>query len=731
MNNKLYISLAFSMLATTAAVSAQDRVSTELARYVYPQNSYSRPANLTYMPDGESYLLLSDDGKSIVQYETATGKSIATVFDATHTRNNSIDAIEGFILSQDGTRMLVYNNVTPIYRHSFNASYYTFDIKRNILEPLSLSHSVQQAPVFSNDARMVAFMAPDNNIYIKKIDYNSEVAATTDGAVNKVLNGVPDWVYQEEFATTVSMAWSADNLTLSYIKYNESEVPMYNMTMYQGACDPMDRYALYPGTFSYKYPVAGQPNSRVSVHSYDIETRKTRDIVLDDSRIEYIPRIAYVPGSSDRLVITTLNRAQTRMELYVANPMSTVSRSLLVEESKAWLSPATYENLVLEDNGLVMVSGRTGYDHLYRYDYSGALVGALTSGDFDVTQYYGTDKAGNCYYQSTQTGSINRVVVRKNAKGKETVITPETGTSSADFAPALNYYTMCYSNHTTPPAYKLYRSDGDKLQRVLVDNAEYAGRYQGLPVKEFITIPSDGQQLNAYIIKPAGFDASRRYPVIQWQYSGPGSQEVADRWAMDWCYYAAMNGYVVICADGRGTGYRGHAFMDVVYKNLGHYETIDQINVARYAASLPYVDGNRIGIAGWSYGGYETLMCSTAKNSPFVAAVAVAPVTDWLYYDSIYAERYMLTPQENAEGYQVSAPVNRTADMNLNLLVMTGTADDNVHPANTMEFVSHLQADNRLCDMLLFPNMNHSINGCNARSLVYGKMLNHFDRFLK
>lgn len=734
MNRKLFMTisslLSAGALLVPGALTARDSIATEIAEYVYPANSYERPDNLTYMPDGESYLLLAADGRSIVRYETATGKQLETVVDVTHTRETTIPGIDGFILSEDGTKLLLYRDVHPIYRHSFEARYYTFEIKRNILRPLSKTHELTQAPVFSHDSRMVSFVA-GNNIYIKKIDYDSEVAVTTDGAVNRIINGVPDWVYQEEFATTVSMVWSADNLTLSFLKYDESKVPLYNLTMYQGTCEPMDSYALYPGLFSYKYPVAGEPNSRVTVHSYDIETRKTRELTPQDGRIEYIPRIEYVPGSSEQLIVTTLNRAQTRMELFVANPMSTVSSSLLVEESKAWLPPATYENLTLEPAGFVMVSGRTGFDHLYRYNYSGALTATLTSGDWDVTDYYGTDAKGNYYYQSTQTGPVNRVVVRADAKGRSKVISPESGTASATFAPALNYYTLDYSNHTTPPVYKLYRSAGDKEQRVLVDNAAYAGRYKSLPQKEFITIPSDGQQLNAYIIKPAGFDPSRRYPVIQWQYSGPGSQEVADRWAMDWAYYAALKGYVVICADGRGTGYRGHAFMDVVYKRLGHYETIDQINVARYAASLPYVDPSRIGIAGWSYGGYETLMCATAKDSPFAAAVAIAPVTDWRYYDSIYAERFMLTPRENAGGYADGAPVNRTADMNLDLLIMSGTADDNVHPANAMEFVSRLQADNRLCDMLLFPNMNHSINGCNARALVYGKMLSHFDRTLR
>ncbi len=729
---KKHIRLSATVAITCAVAlssAAQSQGAIDIAPYVYPQNVCERPANFTYMPDGESYLLLADDGRSIVKYETATGNAIETIFDASHTRETSVTSINGFILSEDGTKLLVYNNVRPIYRHSFEANYYTFEIKRNILRPLSKKFDTQRAPIFSHDSRMVAFVA-DNNIHIKKIDYDSEVTATTDGKINSIINGVPDWTYEEEFATDCSMAWAADNLTLSYIRYDESAVPSFSMTMYEGTCDPMERYALYPGDYTYKYPVAGQPNSQVTVHSYDIETRNTRDIT-PDARFEYIPRIAYVPGSSDKLIITTLNRPQTRMELFVTNPMSTVSRSLLVEESKAWLAPDTYENMTLEADALVLISGRTGYNHLYRYDYSGSLVGTMTAGDWEVTAYYGRDAKGGYYYQSTASGPLNRVVTYVDAKGNAKNISPTVGFSSAEFSPALNYYVLNHNTHSQAPVYTLCRSKDGKTMRTLVDNADFGARFASLPQKEFITIPSDGVELNAYIIKPAGFDPSRRYPVIQWQYSGPGSQEVADRWAPDWYYYAAQSGYVVICADGRGTGYRGRAFMDVVYRDLGHYETIDQLNVARYAASLPYVDAERIGIAGWSFGGYETLMCASADNSPFKSAVAIAAVTDWRYYDTVYAERYMLTPSQNAEGYETSAPINRTSHMNLDLLMMSGTADDNVHLSNTIEYVSHLQADNRLCDMLLFPNMNHSINGCNARALVYANMLRHFDRTLK
>lgn len=707
-----------------------------IAKYVYPGNLPESPRSFTYLPDGASYLLLDTEGKTISRYETATGRQIEMILDVTHTRENTVGSVSDFILSPDGSKLLLYTTKSPVYRRSFKADWYVFEIKRNILRPLSKQFDKQQAPVFSPDSRMVAFVA-DNNIYIKKIDYDSEVAVTKDGAAGKIINGIPDWTYEEEFSTDCSMAWSPDNTTLCYLRYNEEMVPLYSFPLYGGYCNADVQFAYYPGTFTYKYPVAGRPNSVVTLHSYDIETRKIKDIDLDRRQIEYIPRIAYGGISSERLMTVTLNRAQNRMEILSVNPKSTVARSVLVEESKAWLNPMAYENIHWGDESFVIASERTGWNHLYEYSYAGQQIRQITSGEFDVTDYYGADAQGNSYYQSTAqevdiqglTGAVSRVISKIDKTGKKIVaLTPAKGWAVASFSPAMNYYVVNYSNEQTPPRHTLFNIN-DKEVRVLIDNSEYAARYTTLPRKEFFIFDGD-VQLNGYIIKPANFDATRKYPVIMWQYSGPGSQEVVNRWRMDWDYYAALKGFVVICVDGRGTGGRGNSFRDIVYRHLGHYETIDQLAVARYAASLPYVDGKRIGIAGWSYGGYETLMAISAPSAPFKAAVAIAPVTSWRYYDTVYAERYMLTPGENEEGYRASAPIERVADVNCSLLIMHGTADDNVHLSNTIEYVSRLQENGRVCDMLLFPNMNHSINGCGARALVYGRMVDYFTKNL-
>lgn len=731
------VPLGGSLLSGQNVVAAE-RVSlinvNDIAKYVYPANRAASPGKMSFMPDGESYLMLDDNGKRIIKYNTATGKEEGVVLDTGHTRESSVASVEDFSISPDGTKLLVYTGKEPVYRHSFKAAYYVFEIKRNILRPLSKTCQLQQSPVFSPDSRMVAFVA-DNNIYIKKIDYDSEVQVTADGLKNSIINGLPDWTYEEEFAMVDAMAWAPDCSTLCYLKFDESNVPTFSFSLYEGWCEAKTEYSLYPGEFTYKYPVAGKPNSRVGVFSYDVDNRKTKEITFKDPAIEYIPRIAFGGGADPQLMVVTLNRAQNRMEVYASNPKSTVSKSVLVEESKAWLNPMTYENISFGTDGFTVLSERSGLNQAYRYTYGGQLLRQLTASTLDVTDYYGEDATGRVFYQAVPaaagnqpSNAINRVVYRTDRSGQKTEpLSPDTGWGSAVFTGDKNYYIINYSNASTPPVYKLFAMKGKKDRaRVLEDNAKYASKYIGDVKKEFFTMTSDGNVLNGYMLKPAGFDASRKYPVIMWQYSGPGSHEVENRWKMDWDYYAAREGFVVICVDGRGTGGRGAEFRDVVYKRLGYYETVDQLNVAKYAASLPYVDGDRIGIAGWSYGGYETLMCVTSTESKFKAAVAIAPVTSWRYYDTVYAERYMQTPQENAEGYDASAPVLRADKMNCRLLIMSGTADDNVHVSNTIEFVGKLQEADRYCDMFLFPNMNHSIYGCDARALVYGRMVEYF-----
>lgn len=698
-----------------------------LGQYVYPNNG-AASASLNFMPDGQSYIRLSADAKRLERYDVATGKELGTLLDVTSTRGDrKIERINGYSVSPDGSLILVYETKEPIYRRTFRAEYFIYNVARNTLKPLSTEHPRQQSPVVSPDGRMVAFMGADNNIYIHKVDYGSEVAVTTDGKPGEIINGIPDWVYEEEFATSRSMEWAPDNSMLCYLKYNETDVPAYSLTLYEGACDPKEEYALYPGRFTYKYPVAGEPNSKVTIHSYDVETRKTLDLPLPGRDIEYIPRIHFGPNAST-LIALALNREQNRLDFYSVNPRSSVATQIHQETSPAWVRPEAYQEVSYEPSGMVIYSDRTGWSHLYRIAYNGNDLGALTSGEYDVTGYYGTTPDGSYYYQAAQPGPTERTIYKVDRKGKHTAVTPSEGWANATFAPGGAYYILNYSTAAVPPVYTLVGSAKEKTLRTLEDNAATAAKYASAPRREFFKLPSAGYELNGYLIKPADFNPAKKYPVIISQYSGPGSQEVCNRWGIDWMQYYAQLGYVIACVDGRGTGARGREFEQCVYKNLGFYETKDQTALLEYLAAQPWA--GRIGIYGWSYGGYESLMCATS-GAGFAASVAVAPVTSWRYYDTIYAERYMSTPRANAEGYDRSAPLTRAAGAKCPILLMHGTADDNVHPENTMEFAAQLINLNRWPEMLLFPNMNHSIYGCNTRAVVYARMLEFFNRELR
>lgn len=722
MKTRLLIGALLLVPAIALGAGNQNPIVKEITPYT--ENYVRAPKAMTFV-DAKTYLQLSEDGRTIDKYDIATGNRLETIFDAGHTRQETVASIEGFRMFFNDTKILVWTDSKSVYRRSFTARYFIYDLHSRILMPLADGMDRVQSPVIAPNGHMVAFVY-DNNIYIRKLDYNTQVAVTTDGKAGCIINGATDWTYEEEFMRLENMAFTPDNSVLCFVKTNETDVPEYHLPLYAGACDRMNEYELYPGLLTYKYPVAGVNNSKVTLHAYEVSNRKIKDIELPDKTIEYIPRIDYIPGG-ENILVTTLNRDQNRMEIYSVNPKTTLSTSVFVEKSDAWISPSTYEDMVVTADGFIVQSARNGWNHLYRYAMNGNLTRTISSGQFDVTAYYGTDAAGNAYFQAAYPTPIDRTVCRVDAKGVMTALSAQGGTSSASFSPDCQYAVMSYSNTDTPPVYTLINNKG-KTVRTLTDNGDVKSRYPALPKKEFIKVPGDnGLSFNAYLIKPANFDSSRRYPVIVYQYSGPESQTVLNRWNVSWEHYFASKGYVVFCLDGRGTGGRGTDFMYCVYKKLGYYETIDLMAGVKWLVSQGWADASRIGIHGWSYGGYETLMCMQADNTPFAAGVAVAPVTDWRFYDTAYTERYMLTPQQNFEGYRTSAPLNFTEKMKGRLLLMAGTADDNVHPANTYEYASALQYDGVLFDMMMFPNKNHSIYGCNARAVVYGNMFRFFN----
>lgn len=681
--------------------------------------------------DGVHYYAATNGNTRIVKCEYRTGHEVDTLFDVKTARECDLKSFDGFSLSPDEKHLLIYADSEPIYRRSFKANYYTFEIRRNLLKPLS-EGGKQQVAVYSPNGRMVAFVR-DNNIYIKKLDYGTEVAVTRDGEQNKIINGAPDWVYEEEFAMTSTLQWSPDDATLAFVKFDESQVPLYSFQLYEGYCPALPEYRFYPGSFAYKYPVAGETNSQVSVYTYTVDTRALKKMNLPLTADSYIPRIQFTPDPN-RLVVVSLNRTQNQMDIYTVNPKSGVSKLLLRETDKAWIDEPILDNIAFYPDFFIIASCRSGYQHLYRYNYNGTLARQITRGEWNVSNFLGYDaQSGSYFYESNQEGALYKAIYKMNAKGVETKLSTLKGTNTAEFNPSCTYFINRYSSIDEPLVVTVCDARGKTL-RTLEDNASLKAlaAQSGLPQKEFFTCANAaGDLMNGYILKPANFDPSKRYPVVMSQYSGPGSQSVLDDWKVDWEYYLANQGFIVACVDGRGTGGRSRAYETAVYMQLGKYETEDQVAGAEYMSTLPYVDGNRIGIYGWSYGGYETLMAMSTGNGIYRAGVAIAPVTDWRYYDTIYSERFMRTPQENGDGYRQSAPITHAANLKGSLLIVSGTADDNVHYLNTLQYSAALVEAGIQFDSQIYTNKDHHIRGCNTRHHLYTRVCNFFSDKLK
>lgn len=718
--------LGVSALTFGAALNANGLT---IEDYVAPgQNAPKGIKEMRPLADGLTYAAISDDGKSIDIYDYKSGKKVSTLFSISDIKGETkIDSFDGYEISDNGKKILLWNDVNKIYRYSFTAQYYVYDVMRSTMKRVS-NGGAQRGAVLSHDGRMVAY-ARDNNIYISNLDYDTDKAITTDGELNKIINGVSDWSYEEEFGILTTMRWSGDDTSLAYMRFDESDVPTYSFDNYKSFCDSDPLSDMYPASYSYKYPLAGYPNVKTSVHVYNIDNRTTKRMDLPES--EYIPSMEY-DGSGTNLMVMTLNRDQNHLQLFKVNPGSTVAHPVLEERSQAWLSPSAYQMVNYGKESFVIGSERSGYCHLYEYNYSGTQLRQLTKGEWNVTAYYGKSaKLGTHYFQSTIKGAINRNVCSVDAKGVLSVLNDAEGFESASFSKTMDYYVRSYSNAVTPTIYSVCNSKG-ALVKELENNEAYATKYASAPRKEFLTVKNDnGQLMNAYIIKPANFDPSRKYPLLMTQYNGPDSQEVANRWKMEGVYYLASQGYIVAAVDGRGTGFRDREWANCVYKHLGEYETQDQIAGARYFASLPYIDSSKVGCFGWSYGGYMTLMELSAKDTPFIAGVSMAPVTDWRYYDSVYTERYMSTPQQNESGYVKSSALSCTPSMKSRLLIMSGTSDDNVHFYNTLKYTSKLNYEGKVFDMMALTGFEHSLGMCNARVMLFKKIEDFLKTYLK
>lgn len=726
---KLFV--LFYALMCLVTLQAQKVTLQDVANGTYRAQSIQ---GLKPMLDGEHYTQISKDHKRIVKYSFKTGKEVATIFDVATARNHKLKSFDNYIMSPDESLILIQTETKPIYRRSFTAIYYIYNVRNRTLEPLS-NNGPQQVPLFSPDSHQIAFVR-NNNIYLIKLLFgNSESQVTKDGEYNKVLNGIPDWVYEEEFSYNRAFDFSADSKMIAYVRFDESQVPMYSFPWYKGMAPEKTEYTTYPGSYDYKYPKAGVVNSKVSVHSFDIKSRVTRKMELPVDSDGYVPRIKFT-DDPEKLAIMTLNRHQNRFDLYMANPRSAICKVAIRDEAGQYIKEQAYSDITFYPEHIVMMSERDGYNHLYLYTIGGNLVKQITKGKFEVKDFLGWDQKANVFYYTSNEGSPLRTAVYKiDGKGKKTKLSTRTGTNNALFSKNLNYYINTYSSAQTPTLITLNNNKGQEMV-TLLDNKKLKSKTAQLnmPTKEFFSFKtSEGAELNGWMMKPANFNPSKKYPVIMHQYSGPGSQQVLDKWGIgsfgDGGMFEAVmcdKGYIMVCVDGRGTGGRGAAFEKCTYLSIGVKEATDQAEAAKYLSTLPYVDGSRIGIWGWSYGGYNTLMSMSEGSGAFKAGVAIAAPTDWRFYDSVYTERFMRTPKENGDGYQASSAINRASKLKGKLLLIHGSADDNVHLQNFMEYSEALVQANIQFDTQIYTNRNHSIFGGNTRNHLMNRVANFF-----
>lgn len=694
-------------------------------------------ASVEPLADGESYAQISADGKQIVQYSFRTGKQVAVLFDVATARGAKLERIDGYLMSPTGRHMLIQTETKPIYRRSFTATYYIYNIANNKLERLS-DGGPQQTPLWSPDGNQVAFVR-DNNIYLVKLLYNNaESQVTKDGKANEVINGLPDWVCEEEFSHNRAMVFTADSKQIVWVRYDESAVQQYAMPLFKGLKPEREAFATYPGTYAYKYPKAGTANSKLSVHSYDIKSHQTRTIQVPLDAEDYIPRIKATSDPA-KIAVFTLNRHQDHLKVFMANPLSTVCQQVIDDQVDKYIKEETFEEALITDQHIVLTSERSGYNSIYVYNLNGQLQRTIQQNV--VTSVYGYDEmTGDVFFAALPDGPLNQKVFVAHKNGKTECLTPKDGWNSAVFAKDYKSYLATWSDLNNPVTTTLCNANG-KAVKTLVDNKAVAEKYRQYTMgqKEFFTFTtSENVQLNGWMIKPSGFNPSHRYPVVMYQYGGPGSQQVKNAWGIGMNgqgaileQYLAQQGFIVVCVDGRGTGGRGADFEKCVYLRLGELEAKDQVEAALWLGQQSYVDKNRIGIWGWSYGGWNTLMSMSEGREVFCCGIAIAPPTNWRYYDSVYSERYMRTPNENADGYDNVCPIARADKLHGTLLLVHGLADDNVHYQNTAEYVEALVQADKDFRQLVYTNRNHSIYGGNTRNHLFRQCMKFFEAELR
>ena len=672
------------------------------------------------MNDGKHYTVLESENDNkvskIVKYAYLDGQAQITVLESGAT----IPYFTSYQFSDNEGKILIATSEFPIYRRSKQAVYYVFDRKTAELTPLfdpNDDYPWVQEPRFSPDGTKVAFVHL-RNIYIKSLTDGSLQKITTDGNTN-ISNGLTDWVYEEEFGFVRAYDWNTTGTHLAYLRFDESQVPVFSMDIYGSD--------LYPYPYQFRYPKAGETNASLSMHVYSLEDQQTKTLDFGTTPPEYIPRIQF-SKAPHQLSVQTLNRHQNHLKLWSIDVVSGEAKVVLEEKDERYVD--VHSNLrFLDDNSFLWTSDRDGYNHLYHFDAQGKLLHQITKGEWEVTAFYQYNpQAKEVYFASTEIGSTQRAVYGASLNGRrKRLLSYDYGYNGALFSKNARYYIHSFSDANTPPQYRLRKTSNTKVLRTIIDNADLNGRLAllQLPKKEFSTISVNGNDLNMWMLKPNDFDPNKRYPLLLFQYSGPGSQQVANRWASQrdlWHYMLTQKGYIVACVDGRGTGFRGADFKKQTYLNLVKYETEDQIAAAKSLGERSYVDAQRIGIWGWSFGGHMALQSVLMGNDVFAAAISVAPVTTWRFYDTIYTERFMRTPQENPEGYDLNSPLNYADRLKGKLLLVHGSGDDNVHVQNSMRMIDAFIEADKAFDWAIYPDQNHGIGAGNARVHLFQKM---------
>ena len=743
---KTFLLCAALLMAAVQIVAGQQLDLREITQGAFRGESM---AAVTPLSDGESYAQIGQGGRQVVRCSFKTGKQVAVIFDAAKARGPQVERVDGYIMSPDGKNMLIQTQTKSIYRHSFTATYYIYNLANNKLEPLS-DGGPQQTPVWSPDGTQVAFVRGGNIFLVKLLYGNAESQVTKDGRFNEVINGLPDWVNEEEFSFNSAMVFTADSKQIVWVRYDESQVREYAMPLFRGSHPAREEYAVYPGFYSYKYPKAGEQNSKLSVLSYDIKSHQTRTMQLPLDADGYIPRIVATSDPS-KVAIFTLNRHQDVLRVFMANALSTVCQQVIEDKVDKYINENVFANLVLTDNHLVLTSERDGYNHIYLYKLNGQLERSV--GDLEkpgqrlggiahtiVTDVYGYDEAtGDLYFAALNGDPTSQKVYVSRKNGKVDCLTEKEGWNTAVFANNFKNFVLTWSDLNNPAVYSLCNNQGKTLT-TLIDNKELKQKYDSYDMgkKEIFIFATPDTKLVGWMVKPANFNPKQKYPVVMYQYGGPGNQQVRNAWGIGmngqgaiFEQYLAQQGYIVVCVDNRGTGGRGAEFEKCTYLRLGELEARDQVETALWLGQQPYVDKNRIGIWGWSYGGWNTLMSMSEGRPVFACGIAIAPPTCWRFYDTVYTERFMRTPKENPQGYDQVCPIARAAKLHGALLLCHGLADDNVHYQNTAEYVEALVQADKDFSQLVYTNRNHSIYGGNTRNHLFRQCVNFFNDHLK